>query len=107
MFGQKRNLLRPNFWSMLADILRVTHARGSEPFDQVVKRNIMAHYDLGKDFYQLWLDPSMSYSAAIYRAVDDAFGLDFARTLAGNVDRPRCTGFSQDILPVASDATLS
>ncbi|RIX48890.1 MAG: class I SAM-dependent methyltransferase [Rhodocyclales bacterium GT-UBC] len=30
------------------------------------KRNIMAHYDLGNDFYQLWLDPSMSYSAAIY-----------------------------------------
>lgn len=35
------------------------------------KRNIMAHYDLGNDFYQLWLDPSMSYSSALYRAVDD------------------------------------
>jgi cyclopropane-fatty-acyl-phospholipid synthase len=35
------------------------------------KRNIMAHYDLGNDFYKLWLDPGMSYSAAIYRAVDD------------------------------------
>lgn len=35
------------------------------------KRNIMAHYDLGNDFYQLWLDPSMSYSAAIYREVDE------------------------------------
>ncbi len=35
------------------------------------KRNIMAHYDLGNDFYQLWLDPSMSYSAAIYRQADD------------------------------------
>ena len=35
------------------------------------KRNIMAHYDLGNDFYEQWLDPSMSYSSAIYRAVDD------------------------------------
>lgn len=35
------------------------------------KRNIMAHYDLGNDFYQLWLDPTMSYSAAIYREADD------------------------------------
>jgi len=35
------------------------------------KRNIMAHYDLGNDFYRLWLDPSMSYSSALYRAVDD------------------------------------
>lgn len=35
------------------------------------KRNIMAHYDLGNDFYRLWLDPTMSYSAAIYRPEDD------------------------------------
>ena len=35
------------------------------------KRNIMAHYDLGNDFYRAWLDPSMSYSSAIYRAEDD------------------------------------
>ncbi len=34
------------------------------------KRNIMAHYDLGNEFYRLWLDPSMSYSAAIYRTED-------------------------------------
>lgn len=30
------------------------------------KRNIEAHYDLGNDFYRLWLDPSMTYSAALY-----------------------------------------
>ena len=35
------------------------------------RKNIMAHYDLGNDFYKLWLDPSMSYSSALYRAVDD------------------------------------
>lgn len=35
------------------------------------RRNIMAHYDLGNEFYRLWLDPSMSYSAAIYRQGDD------------------------------------
>ena len=29
-------------------------------------RNIMAHYDLGNDFYALWLDPGMSYSAALF-----------------------------------------
>jgi cyclopropane-fatty-acyl-phospholipid synthase len=27
-------------------------------------KNIHAHYDLGNDFYQLWLDPSMNYSSA-------------------------------------------
>jgi cyclopropane-fatty-acyl-phospholipid synthase len=34
------------------------------------KRNIMAHYDLGNDFYKLWLDPSMTYSSALYSALD-------------------------------------
>jgi cyclopropane-fatty-acyl-phospholipid synthase len=34
------------------------------------KRNIMAHYDLGNAFYALWLDPTMSYSGAIYRTHD-------------------------------------
>jgi len=30
------------------------------------KRNISAHYDLGNDFYKIWLDPSMTYSSAIF-----------------------------------------
>ncbi|MGH6649155.1 class I SAM-dependent methyltransferase [Aquabacterium sp.] len=28
------------------------------------RKNIQAHYDLGNEFYRLWLDPSMSYSSA-------------------------------------------
>ncbi len=30
------------------------------------KKNISAHYDLGNDMYQLFLDPSMMYSSAVY-----------------------------------------
>jgi cyclopropane-fatty-acyl-phospholipid synthase len=30
------------------------------------KRNIHAHYDLGNGFYRLWLDPSMTYSSALF-----------------------------------------
>jgi len=30
------------------------------------RRNIGAHYDLGNDFYQLWLDHTMTYSSAIF-----------------------------------------
>lgn len=36
------------------------------------RRNIMAHYDLGNDFYRAWLDPSMSYSAALYPVGENA-----------------------------------
>ena len=30
------------------------------------KKNISAHYDLGNAFYREWLDPSMTYSSALY-----------------------------------------
>jgi len=30
------------------------------------RRNISAHYDLGNEFFALWLDPSMMYSSAIF-----------------------------------------
>ena len=38
-------------------LLRFNSRRGSA-------QNIGFHYDLGNDFYRLWLDPSMSYSSA-------------------------------------------
>jgi cyclopropane-fatty-acyl-phospholipid synthase len=41
------------------------------------RRNISYHYDLGNEFYQHWLDPSMSYSAAYYR--DDQQSLSEAQ----------------------------
>lgn len=35
------------------------------------QRNIAYHYDLGNEFYKLWLDQSMSYSSALYRTGDE------------------------------------
>ena len=32
------------------------------------RRNIMAHYDLGNAFYEKWLDPTLSYSSALFRS---------------------------------------
>jgi len=45
------------YW--LKHLTRANTRRGS-------RRNIHAHYDIGNDFYRLWLDPGMSYSAAIF-----------------------------------------
>jgi cyclopropane-fatty-acyl-phospholipid synthase len=36
------------------------------------RRNISAHYDLGNDFYRLWLDEGMTYSSALYHSPDDS-----------------------------------
>ncbi|UIN22394.1 SAM-dependent methyltransferase [Herbaspirillum frisingense] len=48
-----------SWWYRLRHLLRSNTRTGS-------RRNIHAHYDLGNDFYQLWLDPSMTYSSAIF-----------------------------------------
>ncbi|PIR33523.1 MAG: cyclopropane-fatty-acyl-phospholipid synthase [Alphaproteobacteria bacterium CG11_big_fil_rev_8_21_14_0_20_44_7] len=46
-------------FSRLAYLLKPNSLKGS-------KRNISAHYDLGNHFYSLWLDETMTYSAAIF-----------------------------------------
>ncbi len=34
------------------------------------RRNIAYHYDLGNEFYRLWLDPTMTYSSALFERED-------------------------------------
>ncbi len=38
------------------------------------RRNIEAHYDLGNAFYERWLDPGMTYSAARFERPDEPLG---------------------------------
>ncbi|MEX5598899.1 class I SAM-dependent methyltransferase [Pseudophaeobacter sp. C1-32P7] len=59
----------PSFWSGLKfravdKILRANSIRGSA-------RNIKAHYDVGNEFYQLWLDSGMTYSSALFAPGDN------------------------------------
>lgn len=35
------------------------------------RKNIAYHYDLGNDFYSLWLDPTMTYSSALFQTGDE------------------------------------
>jgi cyclopropane-fatty-acyl-phospholipid synthase len=58
-----------SFWGRLAYRLRHLRNRNTKAN---ARRNIHAHYDLGNDFYSLWLDPSMTYSSALFgRGVSD------------------------------------
>lgn len=50
-------------WYALRHRLRTNSRRGS-------RRNIHAHYDIGNDFYALWLDETMTYSSALYAGQD-------------------------------------
>lgn len=53
-----------SWYARLANSLR--HARNHNSISGS-RRNIEFHYDLGNSFYELWLDPSMSYSSALFR----------------------------------------
>jgi cyclopropane-fatty-acyl-phospholipid synthase len=45
-------------------VLRANSKRGS-------RKNIRAHYDVGNEFYQLWLDEGMTYSSGIFGSDGD------------------------------------
>ncbi|MEO5985929.1 MAG: cyclopropane-fatty-acyl-phospholipid synthase family protein, partial [Candidatus Limnocylindria bacterium] len=51
-------------WNTVAHRLRRNTREGS-------RRNIAAHYDLGNEFYQLFLDETMTYSSAVFESADD------------------------------------
>lgn len=78
-----------NWRGLLAARLRHLFNRNSRAGS---KRNIMAHYDLGNDFYRAWLDATMSYSAALFSADSDtleaAQGAKYRRILDRLQARP-------------------
>ncbi len=58
-----------NFWNNLQFrvINRLTRANSLRG----AARNIRSHYDVGNEFYQLWLDESMTYSSGMFAPGDD------------------------------------
>jgi cyclopropane-fatty-acyl-phospholipid synthase len=47
--------------------LRIAHAANRNTHEGS-RRNISAHYDLGNDFFRLFLDPTMMYSSALFES---------------------------------------
>jgi len=57
-------------WARLSrPMLKLLNFRNRNTISQS-RRNIAAHYDLGNAMYQLFLDPSMMYSSAVYQTAD-------------------------------------
>lgn len=66
-------------------VWRLIHARRGNS-KRGSARNIAAHYDLGNEFYKLWLDRSMTYSSALYdsggeRSLEQAQDAKYSRIL--------------------------
>jgi cyclopropane-fatty-acyl-phospholipid synthase len=68
--------------SLVLDRLRHLGRRNTV---EQAKKNIASHYDLGNEFYKLWLDPTLAYSSAIYssesQTLEDAQIAKFERIL--------------------------
>ena len=45
--------------------------RPRENFSETTGKDIQHHYDLGNDFYALWLDETMSYSCAYFASPEN------------------------------------
>jgi len=66
------NSVHGTWWALL--FKRLAHWILKDNSKKGSRRNILAHYDLGNEFYRLWLDPSMSYSAAVFKEGDSMDG---------------------------------
>jgi cyclopropane-fatty-acyl-phospholipid synthase len=51
------------------------------------KKNIQYHYDLGNDFYRVWLDETMTYSSAIFENPQESLETAQRRKYASMVDQ--------------------
>ncbi|MCB1381097.1 MAG: class I SAM-dependent methyltransferase [Alphaproteobacteria bacterium] len=59
------------FWMRRSRAVRAWHLRRDNDRPGA-RRNIEAHYDLGNDFYSLWLDATMTYSSGLFDpGIDD------------------------------------
>ncbi|MEO5937384.1 MAG: cyclopropane-fatty-acyl-phospholipid synthase family protein [Sphingomonas sp.] len=54
------------------------------------RRNIVEHYDLGNEFYEAWLDPSMTYSSALFAAPGQSLEDAQQKKLRAILDRTGC-----------------
>jgi cyclopropane-fatty-acyl-phospholipid synthase len=58
--------LSRGWWRMPAKLARTIGHRRNRNTRGGARRNIAAHYDLGNDFYRLWLDETLTYSSAVF-----------------------------------------
>ncbi len=62
------NLFNKAKFRLVDTVLRANSRRGS-------RKNIRSHYDVGNEFYQLWLDEGMTYSSGLFASNDDDLSL--------------------------------
>ncbi len=64
--------LSTGWWQLPAKVVRTVAHRRNRNTKSGSRRNIAAHYDLGNDFYRLWLDETMTYSSALFESPEES-----------------------------------
>ena len=64
--------LGQGWWRRILQVPRILAHRARRNTKDQASRNISAHYDLGNDFYRLFLDETMTYSSAVFDAPDQS-----------------------------------
>ena len=57
-------IMIPFFQNIMNKLVNTNTKKGS-------KKNISAHYDLGNEFFSLWLDKTLTYSCGIFNSTDE------------------------------------
>ena len=71
--------LAEGWWRVPLQLPRTLAHRARRNTKGQARRNITAHYDLGNEFYRLFLDETMTYSSAIFETPDQSLA-DAQRT---------------------------
>jgi cyclopropane-fatty-acyl-phospholipid synthase len=64
--------LSKGWWRVPARVGRTISHQRNRNTRAGARRNISAHYDLGNDFYRLWLDETMTYSSAVFESAEQS-----------------------------------
>lgn len=76
----KAGVMQTAKFRLVDTMLRANSRRGA-------RRNIRSHYDVGNEFYALWLDEGMTYSAGLFDPADDDLALAQTRKNARILSR--------------------
>jgi len=64
--------LSAGWWRVPRQLVRTLAHRARRNTRTGSRRNIAAHYDLGNDFYRLFLDETLTYSSAVFASPDQS-----------------------------------
>jgi len=93
--------LSAGWWRAPAELRRIIAHRLRRNTRSQSRRNISAHYDLGNDFFRLFLDETMTYSSAVFASPDQSLS-DAQRNKYRLIAEGAGLGAGQHVLEIGS-----